>query len=112
MPPAITDCFGKCDALVTCFDFLRLSRSLQRFGSGDSFVDTIQQGAAGSVSSINGEQQGASLLSQRKLLECEESLRGSVEGFDVFGIDLEGGCAVASAGAVVFWGVVSCGCVG
>ena len=112
MPPTITYCFGKCDAFITCFDFLRLSRGLQRFLSGDSFDDTTQQGAAGRVISVKGEQQGASLLSKRKLLECEESLRGSVEGFDVLGIDLERGCAVASAGTVVFWGVVSCGCVG
>lgn len=37
--------------------------------------------------------------------EGEESKGGAVVGFDVEGIEAEGGCAVGGAGAVVFWEV-------
>lgn len=37
--------------------------------------------------------------------EGEEGKGGAVVGFDVIGIEAEGGCAVGGAGAVVSWGI-------
>jgi len=61
-----------------------------------------EEGFESGVSGVDGEAAGAGVEGFGELVEGEEGERGAVVGFDVLGVEAEGGCAVEGCQAVVF----------
>ena len=61
-----------------------------------------EEGFESGVFGVDGEAAGAGVQGFGELVEGEEGERGAVVGFDVLGVEAEGGCAVEGCGAVVF----------
>lgn len=85
--------------------FLLLGPSFELFLSGLEFVEEerFERGVFG----VHGEAAGAGVEGFREFVEGKEGEGGAVEGFDILGVEAEGGGAVESRGAVVFLRFVS-----